>query len=304
MTTTRPKFIIIGAMKCATSSLYQQLVAQPGIFMTTPKEPNFFSDDDIYAQGLDWYWNLFEPAEPGALCGEASTHYTKLPTYPQTLDRLAAQLSDVKFIYMMRHPLQRLVSHYIHEWTQRVISEDINTAVDEHLELIAYSQYSMQIEPYLQRFGPENVLPIFFEQFCNAPEQELQRVCEFIGYPGVSQWQEIERDNVSSKRMRKSPIRDMIVNAPGLSTIRKRLIPQSVRDRVKSLWQMQKRPELSAANEARLKKILDEDLKQLGQWLDLELTCDTFKAAAKVSPQGWPGWQNVATQSSSVSANS
>lgn len=303
MTITRPKFIIIGAMKCATSSLYQQLVAQPGIFMTTPKEPNFFSNDEIYAQGLEWYWSLFESAEPGALCGEASTHYTKLPTYPETLDRLATELSDVKFIYMMRHPLQRLISHYIHEWTQRVISVDINTAVDEHWELIAYSQYSMQIEPYLQRFGPENVLPIFFEQFCAAPEQELQRVCEFIGYPGVPQWQEIERDNVSSQRMRKNALRDLIVNAPGLSTIRKRLIPQSVRDRVKSLWQMQKRPELSAANETRLKAIFDEDLQQLGQWLGLELTCDTFKSAAKVSPQGWPGWQPTAAQSS-VSASS
>ena len=57
---TRPNFIIIGAMKCATTSLHDQLAAQSGIFMSTPKEPNFFSDDDAWRRGLDWYWGLFE----------------------------------------------------------------------------------------------------------------------------------------------------------------------------------------------------------------------------------------------------
>ncbi|MGB0561642.1 MAG: sulfotransferase family protein [Spirulinaceae cyanobacterium] len=287
----RPRFIIIGAMKCATSSLYEQLVAQPNVFMPTPKEPNFFSDDPIYAQGIDWYWQLFESASPEDLCGEASTHYTKLPTYPETIARIQEHLgTDLKLIYMMRHPIQRLVSHYIHEWTQRVISVDLNTAVEQHPEMIDYGRYSLQIEPYLEAFGPDRVLPIFFEQFCNAPDQELQRVCEFIGYPNPPQWQELERSNVSSQRMRQSVLRDLIVHAPILSTIRKRLIPQGVRDRIKGLWQMKKRPQLTPENQTKVKSIFDQDLQTLGQWLGVELTCDTFKTAAQVSPQGWPGW--------------
>lgn len=48
-----PDFIIIGAMKCAASSLHEQLAIQSGIFMTELKEPNFFSDNDQYVQGLD-----------------------------------------------------------------------------------------------------------------------------------------------------------------------------------------------------------------------------------------------------------
>ena len=50
-----PDFIIIGAMKSATSTLHEQLAVQPGIFMSRPKEPNFFSNDEIVARGLDWY---------------------------------------------------------------------------------------------------------------------------------------------------------------------------------------------------------------------------------------------------------
>ncbi|NEO85070.1 MAG: sulfotransferase [Spirulina sp. SIO3F2] len=295
MSHPRPRFIIIGAMKCATSSLYEQIVAQPNVFMPTPKEPNFFSDDPIYAQGIDWYWNLFAPAQAEDFCGEASTHYTKLPTYPETIARIQEHLgSNLKLVYMMRHPVQRLVSHYIHEWTQRVISVDINTALAQHPEMIAYSRYSQQIDPFLRAFGPENVLPVFFEQFCAAPDVELKRVCEFIGYPNVPQWQEIERSNVSSQRMRKSALRDFLVYAPIVSTVRKRLVPQAVRDRIKGLWQMKKRPALTPENEAKVKAIFDQDLQTLGQWLEVELTCETFKTAAKVSPEGWPGWQATA----------
>ena len=88
------------------------LARQPGIFMTTPKEPCFFSDDDVYARGLDWYRGLFAAAPTDAVCGESSTHYTKRPTHPHSAERIARDLGpDVRFVYLMRHPIDRLVSH-------------------------------------------------------------------------------------------------------------------------------------------------------------------------------------------------
>ena len=113
-----PDFIIIGAMKSATSTLHNQLSAQPGIFMSTPKEPNFFSDDEIYSRGLSWYKGLFSDAKPDDICGESSTHYTKLPDYPDTIARLKSAVPQPKLIYVMRHPIDRLVSHYIHQWSE------------------------------------------------------------------------------------------------------------------------------------------------------------------------------------------
>ena len=149
-----PDFIVIGAMKCATSTLHEQLARQTGVFMTTPKEPNFFSDDEQHERGAEWYAHLFADADDDALAGESSTHYTKLPTYPGTIDRMAETLTDrVKFIYVMRHPFDRMLSHYVHEWTQAVISCPLDDAVDEHPELIAYSRYAMQLKPYIARFG-------------------------------------------------------------------------------------------------------------------------------------------------------
>ena len=93
-----PDFVIIGAMKCATTTLHEQLDAQAGVFMSEPKEPNFFSNDEQFQRGIDWYLSLFSSAQPGDLCGESSTHYTKLPTYPSTIDRLKQHAPNAKFI--------------------------------------------------------------------------------------------------------------------------------------------------------------------------------------------------------------
>ncbi|MGB3560491.1 MAG: sulfotransferase domain-containing protein, partial [Geitlerinemataceae cyanobacterium] len=117
-----PDFLIMGAMKCATSTLHEQLALQPGFFMSELKEPNFFSNDEQYARGMDWYLSLFQGAPEHSLCGESSTHYTKLPTYPNTIDRIGKHLPQVKLIYVMRHPIDRLVSQYVHEWSQGRVS--------------------------------------------------------------------------------------------------------------------------------------------------------------------------------------
>lgn len=287
--TRTPNFIIIGAMKCATSSLHEQLAAQPGLLMSTPKEPNFFSDEDIFSRGIDWYHALFEQAKQGDLCGESSTHYTKLPVHPGVVDRLAEYVPDAKFIYVMRHPVQRLVSAYIHEWSERTITEPINEAVYRHPRLIDYSRYAMQLRPYLQRFGTDRVLPVFFEAMRDNPQQTLERVCDFIGYEGKPNWSDgIGQQNVSAQRMRASPVRDAVVNLPLLTTLRRTLIPQTLRDKVKSLWTMDKRPELSEAALAHVTAELDADLSDLGRWLGIDgLSCVTFKEKALAGPYAW-----------------
>ena len=52
---TKPDFIIIGAAKSGTTTLYEYLCRHPQIFMSTPKEPDFFSLDQNYTKGIEWY---------------------------------------------------------------------------------------------------------------------------------------------------------------------------------------------------------------------------------------------------------
>lgn len=273
---TLPDFVIIGAMKCGTSTLHAQLAAQPQFFMSEPKEPNFFSNDEIYAKGEDWYRSLFAAAPQGAIKGESSTHYTKLPTYPKTIDRLAALMPDAKFIYVMRHPIDRLVSHYIHEWTQGVITCPIDEAIGKHPELIDYSRYAYQLEPWIARFGRERILPVMFEQMTATPEAELKRIAAFLSAEGEVRWRDdLEAQNVSSERIRKFPFYELIVDNPVATALRRTLVPRSVRDRVKSNLQMRERPQLSAERIAALTEIFDRDLAML----QTPVTCEKFRRA-------------------------
>lgn len=257
---TLPDFVIIGAMKCGTSTLHAQLAAQKQFFMSEPKEPNFFSNDDIYAKGEGWYRSLFKDASAGVIKGESSTHYTKLPTYPKTIERLAALIPDAKFVYVMRDPVDRLVSHYIHEWSQGIITCPIDEAIDKHPELVAYSRYAYQLEPWVTRFGKERILPVVFEEMTANPDAELKRIAAFLGARGDVTWQgDLEAQNVSAERIRRFPGYSILVDNPVATFLRRNLVPQTFRDRVKANLQMRERPELSAAQTAALTEIFERD---------------------------------------------
>jgi hypothetical protein len=169
--------MIIGAMKAATSSLHDQLAALEGVYMSTPKELYFFSDDPVFARGLDWYSAHFEDAEADDLCGESTTHYTKLPTHPHTVERIRAAVPEARFIYVMRHPIDRLISQYTHMWLERETTADFSTAVDGAVpELVDYSRYAMQLRPYFETFGAERVRPVFMSQLRTDPDRVLRAV--------------------------------------------------------------------------------------------------------------------------------
>jgi hypothetical protein len=282
-----PDFLIIGAMKSATTTLHAQLARQPGIVMSDPKEPNFFSDDEQWARGLEWYASLFAAAGSDDLAGESSTHYTKLPTHPRTVDRMRAHVRpDVKLVYVMRHPVDRLVSHYVHEASRRAMPP-VDEAVESIPELVHYGRYAFQLEPYLRTFGPENVLPVFFDRLSRHSQEELERVAAFIGYPDHPRWDaSYSERNVSARRMRWSPGRDAIVRAPVLAQIRRAVVPASVTERVKRRWTIET-PSPSGATLDALHRTFDADLRRLGGWLGVELSCATFRTATADLAPGW-----------------
>ena len=284
-----PDFAIIGAMKAGTSSLHEQLKLRDGLFLSDPKEPNFFSDDPQYARGLGWYRGLFADARPDQLCGESSTHYTKLPTHPRTVERMQTVLPDARFVYVMRHPVERLVSQYIHEWTQRTVRGSIDQAVEAEERFVAYSCYHRQLEPYLEAYGPERVLLVCFERLVAQPDAELDRICAFVGdpTPTAPRWEsELGEQNVSRERLRVSPLRDALLRQPALRALKNRL-PQGWRDAAKGLWRIRRRPALSSSVAERVEQRLDADLFELGLRVGADLSCGSWKQCASRGPLEW-----------------
>ena len=261
-----PDFLIIGAMKCGTSTLQAQLARQSGVFMSTPKEPNFFSDDDVFAQGLDWYKGLFSAAELNDLKGEASTHYTKLPTYPQTLSRMQATLDAPKLIYMIRNPMVRAASHYIHEWTEGRLGTDATQAFRQTPEIAAYGCYGQQIAPFVKAYGADRILMTSLEQIAADPDAAFAQISGFLGLSANAAWQhDLPAQNISAARMRRLPLQALLIDNPVATALRRALVPQALRTWVRGKRTMTTRPEIPADLQARLQAEFLADRVQLAE---------------------------------------
>ena len=252
-----PDFVIIGAMKCGTSTLAAQLAAQEGVFITTPKEPEFFSDDAVFARGLAWYENLYADAALGDLKGEASTGLTKLPTHPHAAERLHAAVPDAKLIYITRDPIERLISHYMHEWSMGTIDLPIEEAVERHPELIDYGRYEMQLAPWRALFGEARILRLTLEDMQAEPQETLDRVAAFLGRPNAFAWQEDRAQvNASAERLRKFPLYGPLITSRPAEVLRRALVPKRLREAVKARLRMETRPSLPEDVRERLSRRL------------------------------------------------
>ena len=113
-----PDFVIVGAAKSGTTTLREHLLRHPDVFMCQPNEPCFFDANANWSRGLDWYKGLFAPADDDQLLGESSTNYTR---YPQVLDvphRIHDAIPGAQLIYIMRDPVLRTYSHFVHRWSK------------------------------------------------------------------------------------------------------------------------------------------------------------------------------------------
>ncbi|MER5174039.1 sulfotransferase domain-containing protein [Thioclava kandeliae] len=260
-----PDYLIIGAMKCGTSTLAAQLGAQPGVFMTQPKEPAFFADDAVFSQGQSWYDKLFASADRDDVKGEASTQYTKLPTFPRTVERVRSAAIQAgkapKLIYMLRDPVDRLISHYIHEWSQGVIRDPLDRALETHPELISYSCYGRQLTPWVEAFGSD-IMVANMSELKDDPQGLLDRAGIHLGKTDLVWKHDLGRMNVSAERVRRFPLHGLVFANPLATWLRRNLIPQTVRDRIKAARQMQERPILSSASRAKLVETFRTDRSQ------------------------------------------
>jgi len=180
-TTTPDSFaLIVGAMRSGTTSLFYYLSEHPEIAPSREKEPLFFCDDTKLARGLDWYLSLWDwNPEVHTFALEASSNYTMQPLWPNTAERISYVAEDfqLKFIYLLRHPLRRIESHLSFLASAGDLDTSDATIPDE---CVAYSRYAMQIQPYVDTFGRENIFFLTLESLERDPQTQLRAICEFL----------------------------------------------------------------------------------------------------------------------------
>ena len=191
-----PNFLIAGAAKSGTTSLYHWLSQHPDVFMPENKEPSYFVDTYGFS---DWnrYLRLFEHARGKKAVGEASTPYMSAPESPAWIHRI---LPDVKIIILLRNPIARAWSLYSwmvmegYEWLstfERAVTEEDRRFADvtfrhsnpQYFWNYMYFRsglYHDQVREYLRLFGPDRVRIYLFEDLVTCPRAVYVDACKFL----------------------------------------------------------------------------------------------------------------------------
>ncbi len=156
-----PTLVVIGAMKCGTTSLHTYLDAHPDVGMSEPKELNFFfgpeaadADDghETWARGnwhrgTGWYAAQFDPDR--IVRGESSPGYTS-PSHPESAARMAAVVPSARLLYAVRDPVRRALSQYGHHRRQGTERRPLADALlDPASQYVPRGRYVERLAPFV-----------------------------------------------------------------------------------------------------------------------------------------------------------
>ncbi|MCD8497661.1 MAG: sulfotransferase [Alphaproteobacteria bacterium] len=211
-----PDFLHIGAPRAASTWLFENLAQHPGIWVPPHKNILYFHPlfqryrlrklrlywNEIWGSknaaqrrwnirhfltpfpGDDWYKAQF-PYDPALVKGECAEAYCSLEE--KDVARIAAMMPDVKIIFVLRDPVERLVSHAKHDLVTRkkldpkTIPAEAYFKIVKHPAQIARSTYMKTIDLWEKYFPREQFLVLFFEDINENPQVVLQKICAFLG---------------------------------------------------------------------------------------------------------------------------
>lgn len=200
-----PHFLIVGAQRSGTTSLYSYLSQHPHIIPAIKKELDFFSWR--FPLGMAWYRSHFPPIPDGVgyITGEASPSYL---THSQAAERLFQFYPNIQLIVLLRHPIHRTVSHY-YRWVKLAWeNRSLETALETELEryragdscwnragsYVGNSLYVEFLQHWLSIFSREQMLVLPSERLYEHPQATVAQVCQFLNvaefslsnYPALS----------------------------------------------------------------------------------------------------------------------
>jgi len=193
MALPRPNLFLIGSKKAGTTYLTDLLRQHPAIFMSVPKEPCYFVDSNVLRRewpymwregcwrSVDRYLGLFAGAGDRKIIGEASTVYSEAPIYSGVPRRIRAFNPHARFIYLMRDPVDRAISHYwfrVRWWREQ---RPMLTAIRSDPQYRNVSHYARQLKEYQRHFGLDRIYALTYEALVADPLGQLNRLYGWLG---------------------------------------------------------------------------------------------------------------------------
>ena len=204
---TLPNFLIIGAAKAGTSALFHTLRQHPQVYMSPYKEPKFFafeSPEELTFKAADGgsapvnftavlerskYEQLFDDARGELALGEASPQYLYVEKSPSRIRALAPQM---KLVVILRNPIERAYSSYLHLIRDGLEPLDFGAALDAEPERLAQNYgflyrytdmgfYTDQLARYDEAFPRDQLLVLLHDDLRSDPAATYRRLFQFLG---------------------------------------------------------------------------------------------------------------------------
>ena len=173
-------FFILGAQKAATTTLASYFQSHPKVNFSEIKEPNYFNWKTT--QDEDWYKSLFN--NNNYIKGEGSVDYSYRAEFLETHKRIYQHNPRAKFIFILRHPIERLISHYTYNQKRGLTKNQfILWELESKWEYLQRSRYFTEIKPFLRTFPRKQFLFIHFEDFIKQPQNCFDACCDFLDIP-------------------------------------------------------------------------------------------------------------------------
>lgn len=194
----QPGFLVIGAMKCGTTTLYRDLRSQPSLHLPE-KEANLLTAADFDPhRTAHRYALLYKRQSERQLGGDVSTTYSMLPDYAGVPERAHQVLGrDLRLIYVVRNPVTRAVSHHYHMYSRpadvRRMAADIDECVQLHPQIIDFSRYAMQLDAWREFYPDDQIYVVIFEEYISNRRRTIVDLCNFLDVSCVPEFVEVDR---------------------------------------------------------------------------------------------------------------
>lgn len=213
-----PDFIIGGAPKSGTTSLFNYLSQHPEVYTPDLKEPHFFVREERKNIGCsrDVYESLFEEKKDDQVSGEGSTSY--LENSKIVSKKMENMIPNVKLIFLLRDPIKRSYSDYwFHLMRGEIpVKKRFIDCVKEGHWIFNASHYPINIKNYYKNIGKHNVLVFTTEELKYEPDRVLKKVCLHIGIDNSFNFDTKNRHNVTKYPRSVGLVRMLGNLAPGL----------------------------------------------------------------------------------------
>lgn len=269
----KPNFLIPGAGRSGTTTLYNYLKQHPEVFLPENKEPNFFSLN--YNLGYKWYLHQFRSVKKVKAVGEASTTYFD---HENAIKKIYKFNPNFKLIFILRNPVERAFSGY--KWDIQHLGEirSFKDIIRENERYLWPGKYFYHISRFLNYFPKNKMIFIIFEKFIKNELKYMKKISEFLGLnPSF---------NFDSKKIKKNPSKmplsislqkkiNKSFNSNPKEHISKRTIKYGCRivlNRINHLWKFQDFPNMDEITRNYLRNYFKKEIIKLEEIIEKDLS--------------------------------